>query len=175
MCNRLTSSSDVYTRLSRTPQPTSWGWGDQAKLYEPSLRMTIRDAIQRPRHPIMSRPSGGSSTRATPAWANPPDPGGRFAKHKSGGGEVRLPLRHLVPHDLINPAPGEGGGDRDASDQLSPPAWVRGVVELGAIWMPGSTCPVQHKVFCDVRVVLICSSRNEYQDVSGTIPYFTRP
>ena len=34
----------------------------------------------------------------------------------------------LVPHDQ-----GEGGGDRDAPDQLSETAWVRGVVELDSI------------------------------------------
>ena len=75
--------------------------------------------------------SGGSaspiqtSTRPTPAWADPPHPRATPSTRAAG----RYVFRYgLVPHD---PVQGEGGGDRDASDQLSAPPWVRGVVELG--------------------------------------------
>ena len=60
------------------------------------------------RHPIMSRPSGGSSTRATPAWQTHLTPEQRFAKHKSGKKAGKYVFRyglHLVPamYDHINP------------------------------------------------------------------------
>lgn len=113
MIHQLRSSHTPQAALCISTQTaTTYGMGEEGKVYEPSRGMTMRDALQRLRHPIMSRPSGGSptSTRATPAWADPPHPRSTPSTRAAAG---RYVYRHgLVPHDHINPVEGEGGGDR---------------------------------------------------------------
>ena len=89
------------------------------------------------------------------AWADPPQPGGSPSTGAAAGKYV---YRYgLVPHDHINPVQGEGGGDREAPDQLSATAWVRCVVELGASlnycdnMFTSPSCPAPHNRYSAVR------------------------